>query len=38
MTNTIDTLRSRQLIAIGFALISGLSAVGSAVLPAILVA
>ena len=38
MLNTIDNLRSRQLAAIGFALVSGLSAVGTAVLPAILIA
>ena len=38
MLNTIDNLRSRQLIAITFAFISGLSAVGTAVLPALLLA
>lgn len=38
MLNTIDNLRSRQLVAISFALVSGLSAISTAVLPAILIA
>ena len=36
--DAIDRLRSRQLVAIEFAILTGVSAVGSAVLPAILVA
>ena len=38
MIDTIDSLRSRQLVAIAFAFLSGVSAVGTAVLPAILLA
>ena len=38
MLDSVDSLRSRQLVAIAFAFISGVSAVGTAVLPAILLA
>jgi hypothetical protein len=38
MLNAIDSLRSRQLVAIAFAFLTGVSAVGTAVLPAILLA
>ena len=38
MLDAIDSLRSRQLVAIAFAFISGVSAIGTAVLPAILLA
>lgn len=38
MLDAIDSLRSRQLVAIAFAFISGASAIGTAVLPAILLA
>jgi hypothetical protein len=38
MLDAIDSLRSRQLVAIAFALLSGVSAIGTAVLPAILLA
>jgi hypothetical protein len=38
MLDVIDNLRSRQLVAIAFAFLSGLSAIGTAVLPAVLIA
>ena len=38
MLDVIDKLRSRQLVAIAFAFLSGLSAIGTAVLPAVLIA
>lgn len=38
MLNAIDSLKSRQLVAITFAFLTGVSAVGAAVLPAILLA
>jgi hypothetical protein len=38
MLDAIDSLKSRQLIAIAFAFLSGVSAIGTAVLPAILLA
>ena len=38
MLDAIDSLRSRQLVVIAFAFLSGVSAIGTAVLPAILLA
>jgi hypothetical protein len=38
MLDAIDSLRSRQLVAIAFAFLSGVSAISTAVLPAILLA